>query len=178
MVCLCVRMSLLNGAEMFMLAFKRNSKCQQGSWMVLILAVCKCGGSWGVCVCVSICSQLWLKQKSSGNESTHTQAHLSPQTHIGALIHCRDYQWSMTGLTLGCTGVCLCLSVPSYWDASLCAHTQYVSGWSCLYVYFCACGRFERRQKWKKTWRRRNQSGAMAKREKVTTQTRECIISL
>lgn len=29
----------------------------------------------------------------------------------------------MTGLTLGCTGVCLSLSVPSYWDTSLCVHT-------------------------------------------------------
>lgn len=41
----------------------------------------------------------------------------------------------MSGLTLGCTGVCLCLSVPSYWDTSLCAHTVCVT--VKLFVFVC-----------------------------------------
>ncbi len=162
-----------------MLAFKLIANVNKGGgWYSCLL--CVRVGEVEVFVCVfTFMIETKKFNKPHTNEHTHKRTHLSPQTHKGALIHWRDYQWSMTGLTLGCTGLCLCLSVPSYWDASLCAHTVcvtvklFVFGFSCLWRVWEKKGEEEDREKERggeikaERWQ---------KRKKGTTRTKKCAI--
>lgn len=74
------------------------------------------------CVCViTVMTESNKKNLKKESLASHIHEHLSRQTHSGALIHCREKLRSVTGLTLGSTGL------GSYWDPSLCAHTASVT---------------------------------------------------
>lgn len=89
--------------------------------MWMMLKVCVSVAEVEVFVCVLT---VMIETKSSASH-TQVDTHICLHKHTGALIHCRDYQWSMTELTLGSTG--LCLGVTSYWEPSLCAQTVCVT---------------------------------------------------
>lgn len=132
------------------------------------LIVCRCERSGGVCARIGS-----LIETKKFCKWTHT--FVSTKTH-GALIHCRDYQWSMTGLTLGCTGVPLSQSFILLGRRFVCTQCARLSSRDCVRARFRLRGRFEGRQKWEKTGEEESkQSGGKGK--KGMTQTRKCVIS-
>lgn len=59
----------------------------------------------------------------------------------------------MTGLTLACTGACLCLSVPSYQETSLCSRTVYVTKkWFVFLCVFSCLWRVSEEEKIEEDW--------------------------
>lgn len=88
------------------------------------------------------------------------------------LIHSRDHRWSMVGLKLGSSDVCLCLSVTSYWEASLlrthgCAK-------SCIFFFVESCSKGKKNEK---MWLKKREIKDLA-RKKGTTLTSCCFFCL
>lgn len=143
--------------------------------MALILIMCVSVGE------VCVCSQVVRESSASHTQAdTHTQTHTCPSTqaHTGALIHCRDYRWSMTWLTLGSTG--LCLRVPILLGPPfVCAHSTRHCEAVCVCIFPCLrrglSGEGKRKKRGKKG---RNQSKCGAREERRERRRQENMLSL
>lgn len=135
----------------------------------------KCGRS----MCVFTSREGKFSKPHTGGH-THTQTHTCPSTqaHTGALIHCRDYRWSMTWLTLGSTG--LCLRVPILLGPPfVCAHSTRHCEAVCVCIFLCLrrglSGEGKRKKRGKKG---RNQSKRGAREERRERRRQENMLSL
>lgn len=136
--------------------------------MALILIMCVSVGEAEVYVCVH---KSWGKVQQATHRRTHTADTSIDTSHTGALIHCRDYRWSMTWLTLGSTG--LCLSVPILLGPPfVCPHSTRHCEAVCVCVCIFPClprglsGEEKRKKRGKKGGNQRERGGREERRER------------